>query len=306
MKRTLMLSAAMTVCLGAFALQEEIKPLATKVDHFYAVSDKAQSLFTFFKDTFQLPEAWPFRDAGTHVSGGLWLGNATLEFLSHQGNKPARTEFRGIAFETAGEAGETAAELTKRGLPHTEVENRMRQGPDGQTRLALSLLDLKDFPPTEANLFFVDYKFRKSVAAKHKAIDDEFAARNRGALGIVGVAEITVGVRDLEEARSRWSALLAPLPRTSEDAFVFSTGPRIRLVRAESSGIQGIVLSVRSLRAAEKFLKDREILAGDAANRISISPAAIDGLSIQLVSVTETQKPIHPLLGTGRGIDQSG
>ena len=306
MKRTLLLIMGLTLSLSALDLCAEGQPLATRVDHFYAVSDKAQSLFTFFKETFQLPESWPFSDRGTHVSGGLWLGNAILEFLSHNGDKPVRTEFRGIAFEPAGGADDAAAELTKRGIPHTEVENRMRQGADGQTRLALSIVRLKDFPPVEADVFFVDYKFRKSVAARRIAADDELAARNRGPLGIVGAAELTVGVQDLESARLKWSALLVPSPRISEDVFVFTAGPRIRLVRAESPGVQGIVLSVRSLGEAEKFLKGRGLLTRDDAGRIFISPAAIDGLFIELQEAPQTQQETHPLLGDGRGIDHAG
>jgi catechol 2,3-dioxygenase-like lactoylglutathione lyase family enzyme len=173
-------------------------------------------------------------------------------------------------------------------------------------RLAWSLLDLKDFPPIETNVFFVDYKFRNSVAAKYKTVDDEFATRNRGPLGIVGAAEITVGVRDLEEARSQWSALLAPSPQISEDAFVFAAGPRIRLVRAESPGIQGIVLSVRSLNEAEKFLKERGLLARDDAGHISISPEAIQGLSIRLVEEVQGRESANPVLGRGLGVDHVG
>jgi len=285
MRRIFLLYTPLSLCFIAFALRAEEQPLATRVDHFYVESDKAHSLFTFFKDTFQLPESWPFSDRGTHVSGGLWLGNAVLEFLfmPHSGDKPVKTEFRGIAFEPIGGADETAAELTKRDIAHAEVENHMRQGADGQTRVVWSILHLKDFVPIEADFFFVDYKYRKFAAAKYKVIDDELTARNRGPLGIVGAAEITVGVRDLEEARKKWSALLAPSPQISDDAFVFASGPRIRLVRAESPGIQGIVLKVRSLDQAAKFLEERGLLAKDDAGHIAISPLAIEGLAIRLV-----------------------
>ncbi len=208
-----------------------------------------------------------------------------LEFLAlpQNADKPVKTKFRGIAFEPTGGADEIAAELTRRGISHAEVENRMRQGRDGQMRVAWSLLDLTDFPPVEAHIFFVDYKYRKSVAARHKAADDELAARNRGPLGIVGAAEITVGVQDLEEARSRWSDLLVPSPQISDAAFVFDSGPRIRLLRAESPGIQGIVLKVLSLDRAAKFLEKRGLLVKDDSGRMAISPAAIDGLSIRFV-----------------------
>jgi catechol 2,3-dioxygenase-like lactoylglutathione lyase family enzyme len=308
MRRALLLYAGISLCFIALDLRAEEQPLATRVDHVYVESDKAHSLFTFFKDTFQLPEMWPFSDRGTHASGGLWLGNAVLEFASfpHSGDKPVKTEFRGIAFEPSGGADETAAELTKRGISRREVENNMRQGSDGQTRVVWSILHLKDFSPIEADVFFVDYKYRKSVAAKYKAADDELAARNRGPLGIVGAAEITVGVRDLEDARKKWSALLAPSPRISDDAFVFDSGPRIRLIHAESPGIQGIVLKVRRLDQAAKFLEERGLLAKDDSGRIAISPTAIDGLSIRLIDDSQAEESGNPLLGRGRGVDNVG
>jgi hypothetical protein len=312
MKRALMLYAGITLCFISLNLWAEEQPLSTRVDHFFVESDQAHSLFTFFKDTFQLPESWPFSDRGARpdqpqgfASGGLWLGNVIWEFASfpHDRDMPVKTEFRGIAFEPTGGADETAAELTKRDIPRTEVENIRRQGSDGQTRVAWSTVGLKNFPPIEADVFFCDYKFRKSVAARRKAADDELAARNRGPLGIVGTAEITVGVRDLEEARSQWSALLAPSPRISEDAFVFTAGPRIRLVHAESPGIQGIILEVRSLDQAAKFLEERGLLAKDESGRIAISPAAVDGLSIRLMDDSQAEESGPPLLRRGLGVD---
>jgi hypothetical protein len=47
---------ALSICFIALDLKPEEPPLAKKVDHFYLVSDKAQALFSDFKDTFQLPE----------------------------------------------------------------------------------------------------------------------------------------------------------------------------------------------------------------------------------------------------------
>jgi hypothetical protein len=299
MRRVLLIFAVGAFYFFALFLWAEEQPLTARVDHIYLESDKADSLFTFFKDTFQLPEMWPFSDRGTHASGGLWLGNTVLEFASfpHNGDKHVKTEFRGIVFEPTGGAGETAAELTKRGISRREVENNMRQGSDGRTRVVWSIVHLKDFPPIEADVFFVDYKYRKSAAARYKAADDELAARNRGPLGIVGAAEITVCVQDLEGARSKWSALLAPSPQISDDAFVFDSGPRIRLVHAESPGIQGIVLKVRSLDQAAKFLEKRGLLAKDDSGRIAISPAAIDGLWIMLMDGAQGQEPYRGFYG---------
>ena len=308
MKRALLLWTIISLCFIAFALQSEERPLATRVEHFFLVSDHAQSLFNYFKDTFQLPDVWPFFERGTFASGGLSLGNAVLEFVSFpkEDNKPQKTEFQGIAFEPTADAAETVAELARRNIAHTGIKVYKFEIPGRQVLVEWSSINLSDFPPTNANIFFCDYKDRQGVAKGRRAAGRELAKRSGGPLGILGAAEITVGVQDLEEAWSKWGALLEPSPWISDDAFVFDSGPRIRLVRAESPGIQGIVLSVRSLDEAEKFLKERQLLAKDDAGHISISTAAIDGLSIRLVDVAKAQEPANPLLGHGVGVDHVG
>jgi hypothetical protein len=293
MRRAFLLGVAISFYFIAPALRAEDQFLATRVEHFFVVSDQAQSLFTYFKDEFRLPEVWPFYQHGTFASGGLSFGNAVLEFVSFpkEDNKPLKTEFRGIAFEPGADTDATAAELTKRNIPHSDAQLRKFQ--IGEHVLAeWSSVFLSDFPPTNATIFFCDYKDRQAVVQGRKAASNELARRTGGPLGIVAVAEITVGVLDLKEARSKWSALLEPSPEISDDAFVFNTGPRIHLVHAESPGIQGIVLSVRSLGEAEKFLKERRLLAKDTAGHIAISPAAIDGLEIWLTAVTQTQDEV--------------
>ncbi len=281
---------AILVCSSGLSQQAEEQPLATRIEHFYLESGEAQSLFTYFKDTLQLPEVWPFFERGTFASGGLSLGNVVMEFVlfPHKKREPMKTEFQGIAFEPARTADATLAELIQRNIPNTDVRTYKHQIPGGQAQIEWSSVGLKDFPPTEADIFFCDYKDRQAVAAGRKAAMDDLAARKGGPLGIVGAAEITVGVQDLEEARRKWSALLAPSPQISDDAFVFNAGPRIRLVHAQSPGIQGIVLKVLSVDRAARFLEERGLLAKDCTGRIAISPAAIGGLSIHLVSVNET------------------
>ncbi|MFZ2054310.1 MAG: hypothetical protein WAU81_08945 [Candidatus Aminicenantales bacterium] len=293
MKRVIILWVAISLCFIVFALRAEERPLATSVDHFYVESDKAQSLFTFFKESFELPESWPFSDRGTHASGGLWLGNTVLEFATfpHNGDKPVKTEFRGIAFETGADYGATAAELAKRNIPYySEARSRKSQVPGKQILAEWSIVTLTDFPPANANIFFVDYKDRQRVAQRRRAASDELAKRMGGPLGIVAVAEIKVGVRNLAEARKKWSTLPAPSPQISDDAFVFDSGPRIHLVQAESPGIQSIVLKVRSLDRAAKFLEERRLLAKDETGQVAISPSAIDGLLILFMAGAKGQE----------------
>ena len=311
MKRGLVFCIALSLCFIALDLRPEELPLATRVEHFFVASGEAQALFTFFKDTFQLPEVWPFKAYGGFSSGDLSLGNVVLEFalLSGRDNEPGKTQFQGIAFEPTGNAETTRLELTKRNIPHTRGRTSEPQAPSRQARVGWENVGLTNFPPSNKFVFFCDYKDREGVAQGRKAASDALVKRMGGPLGIIGAAEITVGVQDLEEARSKWSALLAPSPRISGNVFVFKSGPRIRLVRAASPGIQGIALSVRSVDDAEKFLKERQLLVKDVGH-IAISPKAIEGLSIRLVEAGQAREPAHPLLGpgqgTGQGIDHVG
>jgi catechol 2,3-dioxygenase-like lactoylglutathione lyase family enzyme len=311
MKRGLVFCIALSLCFIALDLRPEELPLATRVEHFFVASGEAQALFTFFKDTFQLPEVWPFKAYGGFSSGDLSLGNVVLEFalLSGRDNEPGKTQFQGIAFEPTGNAETTRLELTKRNIPHTRGRTSEPQAPSRQARVGWENVGLTNFPPSNKFVFFCDYKDREGVAQGRKAASDALVKRMGGPLGIIGAAEITVGVQDLEEARSKWSALLAPSPRISGNVFVFKSGPRIRLVRAASPGIQGIALSVRSVDDAEKFLKERQLLVKDVGH-IAISPKAIEGLSIRLVEAAQAREPAHPLIGpgqgTGQGVDHVG
>lgn len=308
MKRTLLLLMAVTLCFSAPALRAEKLPLATRVEHFFLVSDHAQSLFSYFKDMFQLPEVWPFFERGTFASGGLSLGNAVLEFVSFpkEDNKPQKTEFQGIAFEPAAGAAETVAELTRRNIAHTGIKVYKFRIPGRQVLVEWSSINLSDFSPPNANIFFCDYKDRQGVAQGRRAASHELALRRGGPLGVVGVFEITVGVQDLANVRKKWNTLLEPSPRLSDDTFVFYAGPRIRLVHAESPGIQGMTLKVKSVEQAAKFLEEHNLLAKDEAGQILISPWAIEGLTIKLVDDLQGQERTHPLLGRGRGVDSAG
>jgi len=71
-----------SLCFIEVDLQGEEQPLAKKVDHIFVNSDKAHSLFKFFKDTLHRPEFWPFSERKVFSSGGLSLGNVILEFVS--------------------------------------------------------------------------------------------------------------------------------------------------------------------------------------------------------------------------------
>jgi hypothetical protein len=61
-------------------------------------------------------------------------------------------------------------------------------------------------------------------------------------------------------------------------------GPAVRLVQAEQTMIQGLVLAVTSLPAAREFLQRRELLGASTATELVILASRIGGLGIRLVS----------------------
>jgi hypothetical protein len=272
------------------------------------VSDQPQNLFNFFRDNFQLPEVWPFYQHETFASGGLSLSNVVLEFVSlpKEDPDPLKTEFRGVALEPTMDAIATSAELSERHLSHTEIMSYKSQVPGSKVVAEWSSIGLSKLPPENADIFFCDYKDRERVEKGRKEAGSELARQGGGPLGIIDAAEIIVGVRDIKEARRKWSALLSPSPRISNDAFFFNTGPAIRLVHTKSPGIKGIILRVNSLDYAVKFLDDHGWLSRDKKGQITVSPDVIEGLSIILVEASVGDKENSSVLGSGRGVGYMG
>lgn len=259
------------------------KPLVSKVEHFYLVSDQSEKLYNFFRDEFRLPVVWPFNNYGDFASGGLTLGNVAMEFVSEKGDRAgvAGSEFKGIAFEPVGDADAAVAELQRRGIPHGEPDS-YRFTRDGQERVGWITIDLNGFPPAGAYVFICDYKQREEVAGRRRRASDELLARDGGPLGVTSLKEIVIGVKSVTEASRQWGKLFdSQRPRTGP-VFIFGAGPSVRLVRAEVEGIQSITVGVKSLARARQSLTERRRFGGETRGHVWISPASVGGLRIAL------------------------
>jgi hypothetical protein len=259
-------------------------PLVTKVEHFYLVSDEAEKLYDFFRDELQLPVVWPYNSYGDFASGGLTLGNVAMEFVTEKGDRAgaAGTEFKGIAFEPAGDADAAVAELKRRKIPHGEPD-AFKFTRDGQERVGWVTVDLTGFPPAGAYIFICDYKERQEVAGRRATASNELAGRGGGPLGVTSLREIVVGVKSVRNASQQWRQLLAPRRPGAGEVFAFGAGPAVRLVKADAEGIQGIVVSVKSAERARRYLTERRMLGGENQGQLWIAPAAVGGLRVTLV-----------------------
>jgi len=259
-------------------------PFLTRVDHCFVESNDAEQLFGFCKDKLQLPEVWPFARYGAFASGGLSLGNVVLEFVTFQAASGAApgTAFRGIAFEPMADADAAVLELNRRHIPHGEPEPyKFKQ--DGRERVGWVTIGLTDMLPANAYIFICDYKDRERIVAGQVAAGQELNRRDGGPSGIDSLKEIVVAVTSVEEAAQKWERLLQASASGVDPLFALGSGPQIRLVRAESEGIQSVLLRVKSKARAERFLVENQMAGGSDSQHLWIAPSAVGGLRIALV-----------------------
>lgn len=117
-----------------------------------------------------------------------------------------------------------------------------------------------------------------------RAFDREaLRAAGGGALGLESVREITVGVKDYEQANRNWEKFLAPVEPLSHGLWEIADGPAVRLVQAEQDAIEGLVLKVSDLESARTFLREKDMLDSTRSGPVRIDPGRIYGLDIRLV-----------------------
>lgn len=250
-----------------------------KVEHFLATSSDAERMFHFLRDTLALPEVWPFQDWGGFGSGGVTLGNVVFEVVRDRASRTPAA-FRGIALEPVGTTDALLAALTRRGVAHDRPDSSVRRNLRGE-RVGWVNTGLPALSPW--SVFVCDYQQRPRVARGRAAAASALVAAGGGPLGVEAVAELVLGATDVEAARRAWSQLGAlPAPGGADDVLAFANGPRIRLVRADTSRIRGIVLAVRSLTTTRRALAARGLLGSADDRRVSLAPAALGGLEVTL------------------------
>jgi catechol 2,3-dioxygenase-like lactoylglutathione lyase family enzyme len=125
----------------------------------------------------------------------------------------------------------------------------------------------------------------------HQQNDDAKRATDRaalvecggGVLGVLGVREVVVGVRQLAESAQRWSHLFAPI-QPADGAWPLGEGPSLRLVQQPVAGIQTMILHVASLDAAEAALQRLNLTHTRQGERLSFELPHTQGLTMELVA----------------------
>ncbi len=257
------------------------------VDHFFATSSTPEPLYRFFRDTLGLPEVYPFRSYDGFASGVVSMGNVLFEVVVWDvpAGDTLRTEFKGIAFEPTERLPITLTRLRDHGFAYQKPDSVMYTTPDGTRALGYVNVPLDGpdgLPPAGASIFINDNLGSERAAERRRVGANELARRGGGALGVLGVRELVIGVEDTATALVQWRQLLETPAQEKHGVLTFPGGPALRFVEAPTGGILEMAIRVRSLEHAERVLVDHGMLRKDGGYVMIALPNA-GGLRIRLM-----------------------
>jgi catechol 2,3-dioxygenase-like lactoylglutathione lyase family enzyme len=255
--------------------------VVSQVDHIVIRSNDADRLFKFLTETLQLPVAWPMSDFGGFGSGGVAVGNVNLEVIR---STVAGSAFTGFALEPAALA-RSLRTLDERGIPHgppTEFRSGGLLGIGGKT--LWTTVALPSVSGDAVEIFFCEYK--DDVAARRRNGLEQLRSRKGGPLSVVSVDEIVYGAKDSPGLRNRWRDILTPIGESVPGVWHVGEGPAIRIVEAVDDGILGIVIKVRSLSEARRFLAAKGGIRESRAGEITLGGPQLEGLTVKVVQET--------------------
>jgi hypothetical protein len=287
-----LLAASILVAVADFdlAAQRTATPIR-RIDHIMIRADDPAKVYGFFTEVLRLPVAWPMMSPREGVAtGGVGFGNVNVEAIRFPGQKSQTGKDRllGFAFEPSPLA-ECLAELDRRGIRYGELRPLISTGPDGSKNTLWTNVTLPQFSDGEAgnatrHVFLSEYNpAYTNVDQRRERLRRQLADSGGGPLGVEAVKEVIVGVTDMKVAQGLWQKLLDPTPLSGPSMWQVSDGPAIRLVQAKENTTQGLVITVKSLRRAKTFLRERGLLGTHSEKEATIDPSRIHGLDFRVV-----------------------
>ncbi|MES2329072.1 MAG: hypothetical protein V4539_05675 [Bacteroidota bacterium] len=266
---------ALIFCIACASLAEA---QVVKVDHFYAHTTHAPELFELFKTTFKLPPVYDYQEFGSVSSGGLWLGNITLEFVNYSGLGAEKALFKGLALEPVQHTDTIVQLLDDYGVIYGPPAP-VRFTVDGVEKTYWTNIVLKELSSNDIRVFICDYTDRSFLSDPKKKANKIFTDQAGGPLGIIGLRKIVVAASNMEKALHAWVSI--PGAKKTGNHFTFIDGPEIILEKSDKDGIKEIQVQVRSVEAASKFLTENQMLSVENKTTM-IDPRKVFGLRIIL------------------------
>lgn len=256
-------------------------PVVKALDHVMIEAEDPTVLYRLFVEGFGLPVAWEFGDYGELWSGGACAGNLNLEFCRFKEKRFGKPDtwdgsdgsarLGGLAFEPTMPISEVVSVLAEWGVP-------FGSGIASENWTELEVKDLVDAPGI---IFLVEYQFdRDAWQLSHR---EAFAASAGGSLGLMGVQEIQVGARDVDEASPAWDRFLRDVPKADTAAWRLAENLDLRMVPWGKDEIASLTLRVKSVERTMAFLEEAGIPALETLDGVALDPTVTQGLHFQLV-----------------------
>ncbi len=223
-----------------------MSPVLNTIDHIYIRAGNASLIYDELVDNAGLPVAWPFRAVADDLaSGAVSLGNLILELVQTT-NKNTTFPFvpeHGVALTPHGNnlAGSRARAAT-RGIEMGADDSFH----DPAGNLLWTRAPLPQLSGARLDTFFCAYGADQwPLRAGSRA---KLAASRGGALGITGVARMTVTSARWQQTAATWQRMAAD--REDKDM------PTVQVVAGEEEGIHGLTIRVRDVDAAQRKFKE--------------------------------------------------
>ena len=276
--------------------------IVRQIDHIVVQADtvaNAQSLWSLFSKTLDLPIAWAPAQYNGFFSGGVSAGNVNLEFAyfkdeSDSGFPPqdgiARARFSELGLEPEPLA-EAIARLDAIGFRHGKPNPYQVQDQTGKKATLWTTVYLHELSKNmevflceySDDLFRTNNPPRRDIQDNRRYLMDQLRQRNGGPLSIDSVEEVVIETSSYEKNASLWGKLVNGTSPRSKGVLKPSQGPGLLLVPSGSDAIQSIVIRVTDLGRARRFLEEHGLLGKESKDKIAIDSTKVMGLDVQLV-----------------------
>jgi len=286
--RSLLIIAILALMLAPALSQERTKrkgPVVRQADRILIESSNPASLFKFFAETLKLPIAWPLTEQQAYTSGSVSTGDVVLEMYRHGDRKeaPAKARYTSISFEPY-PLEDALQELRIIGIPYDPAKPYSSVLPDGSEGTVYTTVGLPSLSTQSLPLSLIEYSDQfLQVNVRRKQWGNRLLLDGGGPLGIESMHAIVLEAANYRNYETEWIRLLG---KPDKKGYLHAVlGPAFRIVPGSVTGIQRIVLKVKSLARAEAFLQEQQLLGDKEKEEIFLKPSAIQGLRISLVDI---------------------
>jgi hypothetical protein len=230
-------------------------------------------VFHFLTDVLSLPVDYGPEMLGQRRYAAVYAGNIFIEPCGPFSNmrypvKDFKALFFGLNCRSDNSPSSIAARLDRLKLAYE--------------KLGTNVYRIQDPSIAEGVYLAVDaHALDNSAREKEASLASVMVANQREGLGLQYVKEIWVGYIGPGNLHA-WQEFLGLKGRVSDTLWTLNKNQTIRFVRSEVPGVRAIVFKVRSLRQAEKLLKERKCFGRLVDGRIELDTAKTFGLVIQL------------------------